>query len=416
MTQPLVVDGRRKFFGVSANVFFLGLVSLLTDISSELIFTLVPLFLKTLPGVNTTIIGLVGGISDSADATFRIFSGWVSDKIGKRKLLAGLGYSLSNVIKPLMYFAGSWGAVTAIRFGDRVGKGVRTSSRDALIADSVTADQRGKGFGLHHAMDTSGAFIGLLIAALIVYLVEGTKTTELKQDGYHLMVFAGTIPGILAVIVLVTLVRERKREKAAAASGTGAKAVNTPFSSQFKIYLAVSSLFTLGNSSDFFLILKAQNVQAPLFQVCLMLVLFNLTYSVIALPMGMLSDKLGRRRILIFGWFVYGLAYIGFALASHVWQVWLLFAFYGLYYGISEGAAKAFVADMVPAERRGMAYGLYNGVTAFMALAASLIAGWMWQAINPAATFYFGAGLALLAVIGILFIVKEGAVQRGISR
>ena len=410
MTQPLVADERRKFLGVSANVFFLGLVSLLTDISSELIFTLVPLFLENVLGATTTIVGLVGGISDSADATFRIFSGWVSDKIGKRKLLAGLGYTISNVVKPLMYWAGSWGAVTAIRFGDRVGKGVRTSSRDALIADSVTADQRGKGFGLHRAMDTSGAVIGLLIAALIVYVVEGTKTIDLSKAGYHGMVIAGTVPGLLAIIVLLTLVRERKREKAAAAQGA-TPAIKTPFSNQFKLYLAVASLFTLGNSSDFFLILKAQNVQTPLFQVCLMLVLFNLTYSVIALPMGMLSDKLGRRRILVFGWFVYGLAYTGFALASHIWQVWLLFGFYGLYYGITEGAAKAFVADMVPAERRGMAYGLYNGVTAFMALAASLIAGWMWQAISPAATFYFGAGLALLAMAGILFIVKERPLQ-----
>jgi len=411
MTQPVVADERRKFMGVSANVLFLGFVSLLTDISSELVFTLVPLFLENVLGATTTIVGLVGGISDSADATFRIFSGWVSDKIGRRKLLAGLGYGLSNVVKPLMYVAGSWGAATAIRFGDRVGKGVRTSSRDALIADSVTAEQRGKGFGLHRAMDTTGALIGLLIAALIVYLIEGTKTTNLSLQGYRWMVIAGTIPGVLAVIVLVTLVRERRKEKAAAAQTATAPAIKTPFSNQFKLYLAVASLFTLGNSSDFFLILKAQNVQTPLFQVCLMLVLFNLTYSLIALPMGILSDRLGRRRILVFGWAVYGLAYIGFALASHVWQVWLLFALYGLYYGISEGAAKAFVADMVPVERRGMAYGLYNGVTAFMALGASLIAGWMWQAISPAATFYFGAGLALLAMAGILFIVKERTLQ-----
>jgi MFS family permease len=226
------------------------------------------------------------------------------------------------------------------------------------------------------------------------------------------MVIAGTIPGLLAIIVLVTFVRERRKEKSGAASGNVAAAIRTPFSNQFKVYLAVASLFTLGNSSDFFLILKAQNVETPLFQVCLMLVLFNLTYSVIALPMGMMSDKLGRRRILVLGWSVYGLAYIGFALATHVWQVWLLFAFYGLYYGISEGAAKAFVADMVPAERRGTAYGLYNGVTAFMALGASLLAGWIWQAVNPAAAFYLGAGLALLAMMGILFIVREGTLQK----
>jgi MFS family permease len=405
--QVVVVDERKKFMGMSANVFFLGLVSLLTDVSSELIFTLVPLFLENVLGATTTIVGLAGGVSDSADAVFRIFSGWVSDKIGKRKLLAGLGYGISNVVKPLMYIAGSWGAVIGIRFGDRIGKGTRTSSRDALIADSVNAEQRGKAFGLHRAMDTSGAVIGLIIAAIIIYLVEGTTVTKLSLEGYRWMVIAGTVPGIIAVVVLLTLVRERRRERAARASVPGLMVNPTPFSAQFKLYLLVVALFTLGNSSDFFLILRAQNVDTPLFQVALMLVLFNLTYSLLSLPMGILSDRLGRRRTLVIGWTIYGLAYIGFALASTIWHVWLLFALYGLYYGATEGAAKAFVADMVPVERRGMAYGWYNGVVGVMALPASIVAGWMWEAIKPAAAFYFGAGLALLAMVGILVIVKE---------
>jgi len=408
VTQPLVTDGRRKFLGLSANVFFLGLVSMLTDISSELIFTLVPLFLTNVLGAKTAIVGLVGGISDSADALFRIFSGWMSDKIGKRKLLAVIGYTLSNVLKPVMYIAGTWGAVTAIRFGDRVGKGTRTSSRDALIADSVTSDQRGRGFGLHRAMDTAGALIGLIIAALIVYLVQGSRSFNLELPSYRWMVVAGTVPGIIAVIVLITMVRERKKEAKAAATGAAPLALpKAGFDPRFKLYLAVVALFTLGNSSDFFLILRAQNVSAPLLQVVLMLVLFNATYALIAMPMGTLSDKIGRRRVLTFGWLVYGLVYLGFALASHIWQVWLLFAAYGIYYGVTEGAAKAFVADLVPADRRGTAYGLYNGVVGLMALPASLVAGWLWQTFNPAAAFYFGAGLALLAMAGILFIVKE---------
>ncbi len=394
---------------MNSNVFFLGLVSLLTDVSSELIFTLVPLFLENVLGVKTSIVGFIGGLSDSTDAIFRIISGWFSDKIGKRKVLAGAGYTLSNLVKPLMYFASSWGAVAGIRFGDRIGKGIRTASRDALIADSVTQEQRGRGFGLHRAMDTSGAFIGLLGAALIIYLVQGTGANLLAKESYRWMVIAGTIPGLLAVVVLVTLVRERKKEKVTPVDGKGVPILRakTAFDKRFYVFLAVMALFTLGNSSDFFLILRAQNEQTPLIQVVLMLVVFNFTYSLISLPMGILSDKLGRRRVITFGWLVYALVYLGFALASHIWQIWILFAVYGIYYGIVEGAAKAFVADMVPAEKRGTAYGWFNGVVGIMALPASLIAGWMWDAFSPASTFYFGAALAFLAMLGILFFVKE---------
>ncbi|MDD5190624.1 MAG: MFS transporter [Dehalococcoidales bacterium] len=410
MANSEPIKTRRKFFGMDANVFFLGLVSLLTDVSSELIFTLIPLFLENVLGVKTAVVGFIGGLSDSTDAIFRIISGWFSDKIGKRKVLAGAGYTLSNLVKPLMYFAGSWGAVAGIRFGDRIGKGVRTASRDALIADSVSKEQRGRGFGLHRAMDTTGAFLGLLIATLIIYLVQGTGANLLAKESYRWMVVAGTVPGILAVLVLVTLVRERKKSDGVPAESqtTGiTPRVKTNFDKRFIIFLAVMAVFTLGNSSDFFLILRAQNVQTPLIQVVLMLVLFNLTYSLISLPMGILSDKLGRRRVIIAGWLVYALVYFGFALAGAIWQIWVLFAVYGLYYGMVEGAAKAFVADMVPAEKRGTAYGLFNGVVGLMALPASVIAGWMWDAISPAATFYFGAGLAFLAMVGILFLVKE---------
>jgi MFS family permease len=407
MTEPsLVNEKRKKLLGLHPNVFFMGLTSLLTDISSELIFTLIPLFLSNVLGASSTLIGLVGGISESADSFFRIASGWFSDKIGKRKLLAVLGYSVSTVVKPFMLLANSWGAVAGIRFGDRVGKGVRTASRDALIADSVGAGERGKGFGLHRAMDTSGAVIGLIIAAIIVYLIPGDKF-HLEKQAYHWMVIIGIIPAVLAVVVLMTLVRERKKLAATVKEGISKPVKVTPFSLQFKLYLVIMALFTLGNSSDFFLILDAQHVKTPLLQVVLMLVLFNVTYALIAMPMGVLSDKLGRKRVIVLGWLIYGLVYLGFALSSSIWQIWLLFAAYGIFYGICEGAAKAFVADLVPIERRGTAYGLYNGVVGIMALPASLIAGLLWDAFAPAAAFYFGAGLALLAMVGMMLFIKE---------
>jgi len=407
MTAPVVVEKTpKRIFGVHPNVFFMGLTSLLTDISSELIFTLVPLFLSDVLGATSTLIGLVGGLSDSADSLFRIVSGWFSDKIGKRKLLTTLGYSISTVAKPFMLLANSWGAVIGVRLGDRIGKGVRTSSRDALIADSVETKERGRSFGLHRAMDTAGAVIGLIIAAVIVYMIPGDKF-HLERNAYHWMIVIGIIPAVVAVVVLLTLVHERKKLAATAKAGIAKPVAITPFSNQFKLYLIIMALFTLGNSSDFFLILDAQNVKTPLLQVVLMLVLFNLTYALISTPMGVLSDKIGRKRVITIGWLIYGLVYLGFALSGSIWQIWVLFAVYGIYYGICEGAAKAFVADMVTVERRGTAYGLYNGVVGLMALPASLIAGVLWGNIAPAAAFYFGAGLALLAMVGLMFIIKE---------
>ena len=407
MTAPASVENKpKKILGLHPNVFFMGLTSLLTDISSELIFTLVPLFLSDVLGATSTLIGLVGGLSDSADSLFRIVSGWFSDKIGKRKLLTTLGYSISTVAKPFMLLANSWGAVIGVRLGDRIGKGVRTSSRDALIADSVDAKERGRSFGLHRAMDTAGAVIGLIIAAIIVYIIPGDKF-RLEGNAYHWMIIIGIIPAVLAVVVLLTLVHERIKIAAPVKDGISKPVAITPFSNQFKLYLVIMALFTLGNSSDFFLILDAQHVKTPLLQVVLMLVLFNLTYALISTPMGVLSDKIGRKRVITAGWLIYGLVYLGFALSGSIWQIWVLFAVYGIYYGICEGAAKAFVADMVPVERRGTAYGLYNGVVGLMALPASLIAGVLWGNIAPAAAFYFGAGLALLAMVGLMFIIKE---------
>jgi len=409
LVEPLTADSSRKqIWGLNPNVFFLGIVSLLTDVSSEMIFTLVPLFLFNVLGAATTIVGLIGGLSESADAIFRIFSGWISDRVGRRKFLAVLGYAISTVAKPFMYLASTWGIVLAVRFSDRVGKGIRTSPRDALIADSVSAGERGKGFGLHRAMDTLGAVIGLAIAVIIIYLVQGGGI-QLSLKTYQWLVLVGVVPAVLAVLILLVFVGERARRPPTAGSPRGLplSGLKAGFDTRFKVFLAVMALFTLGNSSDFFVILRAQNLQAPLIQVTLMLVLLNITYAVVSLPAGMLSDKLGRRWVITLGWFIYALVYLGFAVASQLWQVWLLFACYGIYYGVIEGVARAFVADLVAEEKRGTAYGLYHGVVGLTLLPASLLAGWFWQAISPAAPFYFGAGLAFLAMLGMLTLVKE---------
>jgi MFS family permease len=394
---------QRRVLGLNPNVFSLGIVSLLTDVSTEMIFTLVPLFLTNVLGAATTVVGLIGGVSESADAILRIFSGWFSDRIRKRKLLAVSGYSISTLAKPFMYLATSWASVLAIRFGDRLGKGIRTSPRDALLADSVAAGERGRGFGLHRMMDTSGAVLGLAFAAVIIYMVQGGGL-ELSLNTYHWLVLVGVVPAVLAVVVLLFFVHERKFPPAAR---------HLPpirlggFDSRFKLFLIIMAVFTLGNSSDFFVILRAQNLGTSVIYVVLMLVLFNLSYAATSLPAGVLSDRLGRRRVIAVGWFIYALVYLGFALASEPWQVWLLFAGYGVFYGIAEGVARAFVADLVPAEKRGTAFGLYHGVVGLTLLPASIIAGWLWQAFNPAAPFFFGAGLAFLAMLGIMVLVRE---------
>ena len=398
-----------KIFGLNPNVFFLGIVSLLTDVSSEMIFTLVPLFLANVLKAPFTVIGLIGGLSESVDAIFRIFSGWISDKVGKRKPLTVLGYSISTIAKPFMYLATSWGAVLGIRFSDRIGKGIRSSSRDALIADSISAEERGKGFGLHRAMDTLGAVLGLAIAAIIIHLVQGGGL-QLSLRTYQWIVLVGVVPAVLAVLVLLIFVHEKRRKSPPGSSsrpGSALSRLTAGFDTRFKVFLVIMAIFTLGNSSDFFVILRAQNLEVSLVQVVLMLVLLNVIEATVSLPAGMLSDKLGRRRVITLGWFIYALVYLGFALASSTWQVWLLFACYGIYYGIVEGVARAFVADLVVEEKRGTAYGLYHGVVGITLLPASLLAGWLWQTYSPAAPFYLGAGLAFLAMLGIMVLIRE---------
>lgn len=407
--KPLRQGPRRKIWGFTPNIFFLGVVSFLTDISSEMIFTLVPLFLANVLGYGTMIVGVVGGISESADALLRIFSGWVSDRIKKRKMLAVVGYSISTVAKPFMYLASTWGAVLGVRFSDRVGKGFRTSSRDALIADSSSPFERGKSFGFHRMMDTSGAVIGLIITAIVIFMVQG-RGLELGLETYRRLVLIGIIPAALAVFVLVRFVHEQKVIQSVGSSsrpGFNLFQLVRAFDIRFKIFLVVMALFTLGNSSDFFVILRAQDMELSVFQIVLMLIAFNASYASISLPAGRLSDRLGRKRLIVLGWGVYAGIYLGFASAAELWQIWLLFIGYGIYYGLVEGVARAFVADLVPPEKRGTAYGIYHGVVGLTLLPASLIAGWLWEAYSPAATFYFGAALAASALIGLVFFVKE---------
>jgi len=400
-------------FGFRRNVFYLGLVSLLTDISSEMVFTLLPLFLLNVLRVGTPVIGLIEGIAEGTASLLKVLSGWLSDRVGRRKGLAVLGYSLSTLAKPFLYFVTAWGSAGAVRFVDRVGKGIRTSPRDALIADSSPPEEMGRSFGLHRGMDTLGAVLGLSAAAVIVYVVQ-RGGAELTRDAFQMLVLIGTIPAVLAVLVLLFLVRDRARRAPPPAGETSARdgpapddGRNVGFDLRFKLFLGAVVLFTLGNSSDAFLILRAQDLGFSVASIVLLLLAYNLVYSLISLPAGMVSDRLGRRGVIAAGWAVYALAYLGFGLASSTWHLWLLFALYGLYYGIAEGVSRAYVADLVPVEKRGTAYGIYHTAVGLSLLPASVIAGWLWHLIGPEAPFFFSAAMAGAATLAFLLLVRR---------
>ena len=402
----------KKYLGVSRNVFFLGWVSLLTDMSSEMIFNVLPLFLLNVLKVSTPIIGLIEGIAEGTASLFKLVSGWLSDRLGRRKSLTVFGYSLSTLSKPFLYIASSWAVVLAVRFTDRVGKGIRDAPRDALVADSTADNERGRSFGFHRAMDTAGAVLGIALAALIVYLVE-REGLQLTWHAFRALVLSGIGPAVLAVLILLVFVREKKRGaqrnpgEPATAQPVREAPAKTTLDRRFKLFLLIMVLFTLGNSSDAFLILRAQNLGFSVFWVLILFVAFNLVYALAATPAGVISDKLGRKRVIVVGWTIYALSYLGLGLASAKWQVWLLFALYGLYYGISEGVTRAFVSDLVPAEKRGTAYGWYHAAVGISVLPASVIAGLLWQYISPAVTFYFGAGMAGVAMLGFLLFIRE---------
>ncbi len=389
--------------GLPRNIWVVTFTSFFTDISSEMLFNLIPLFLANVLGVGTAIIGLIDGIAETTASLTKVYAGALSDQLGGRKWLAVIGYGLSAVSKPFLYFANAWGWVLGVRFSDRIGKGVRTAPRDALVADSINEKQRGLAFGIHRAGDTAGAFVGLGLAALIVWLTErGAAKLELRT--FQIAVLASIVPAVLSVIILALGAQDVPG--AAKASGR-LQLTFEGLDARFKVFVFVLVLFTLGNSSDSFIVLLGQNRGLDVLQVMLMVMTFNFVYAVLASPFGSLSDKLGRRTLIIAGWIVYGLIYLGLALSHTGWHVWVLYALYGIYYAATDGVARALVADIVPAARRGGAYGLYNAAIGITALPASVIAGLLWQGagpwhgFGPSAPFLFGAAMALLA--GVLF-------------
>ena len=386
---------------VPRNVWVLSLTSLLRDVASEMLVHLLPLFLANVLGVRLALIGLIEGVAETTASLVKILSGWLSDRLGRRKGLTVGGYGLAALAMPLLLVAQTWTLVLLYRFLDRIGKGIRTAPRDALIADSVEPDQRGLSFGLHRAADSAGAFLGLLLAAVFVTRMQGSGLV-LDAQTFRAIVYFAIVPAALAVLVVVVGVREARTRGPHTGSKTGVPDIDP----RFRRFLAVMALFTLGNSTDAFLVLRAQSSGTSVVAILILLAGFNLVYTVLSGPAGALSDRIDRRKVMIGGWLLYAIVYLGFAWADQTWQFALLYGLYGAYYALTAGVAKAFVADLTPnPDRRGWAFGVFNGVIGLTLLPASVVAGVLWEGVGtwpglgPAAPFIFGSGLSLISVL-----------------
>jgi MFS family permease len=394
--------GIRLLEGIGRNVVILGIVSGLTDISSEMLYPVLPLFLTGVLHAPMTVVGLIEGVAEATASLLKALSGLWSDRSGRRKPFVLWGYGLSALSKPLLALARAWPFVLFCRFVDRLGKGVRTSARDALLTGSTPPEHWGKAFGFHRAMDTAGAVAGPLVT---VFLLSACGL------GYRRIFLIAAVPAALGVLVLAAFVEERPlppngtaAPRGGAAGFTALRAVKTCFSPDYTWFLLVYGLFALGNSSDAFLLLKAAQGGLSPTRVVLAYVLYNAVYALAATPAGALADRLGRTRTLAAGLAVFAAVYLGFARASTGPWFWLLFPVYGFYGAISESALKAAVAQRCTPETRATAMGVFQGVSGGLALAASLAAGWLWSHVSAAAPFYLGAACAAASAALFSFI------------
>ena len=401
----------RRYRGLPRNVFAIGLVSLLNDASSEIIYPLLPIFLASSLGASAWAIGTIEGLAESISSLLKLFAGYLSDRLAKRKLLVVAGYSIASLARPLLAFAQTWTHVLAIRLTDRIGKGIRTAPRDAMIADTVRVEQRGIAFGFHRAMDHAGAVIGPIVGYVLVVIfvanAESPTTSEFSK-----IFLAASVPALIAVLVAIFFMREspvhsERRPQTVKLSLRG-------FDSNFKRFLLVLALFTLSNSSDSFLILRAMDSGVSIALVPLLWAAHHGMKVLSSLFGGDLSDRIGRKQLIVSGWILYAAVYAGFAYATNQASLWVLFLVYGIYFGLAEGAEKALVADLVRPEQRGTAYGLYNlafGVTVFP---ASLLMGMIWDWKGPTVAFLVSAFMGATAAILLLIFVRPHPVLRNL--
>jgi MFS family permease len=383
-------------------VIALGAVSFFTDASSEMIYPLLPLFITSTLGASAVFVGAIEGTADSVSALLKLASGWLSDRMKRRKPLVVFGYTLASAVRPLVAIAQSAVQVLLIRVTDRIGKGIRGAPRDALIADSVDPSLRGRAFGFQRAADHAGAVVG----PLIVYVLLSQRGVEIRT-----IFWLAAIPAALAVITLIVGVREAAPPAPPAPPAPSAplapSALSAPLGRRFFAYLGVLLLFTLGNSTDAFLLLRATELGIATALLPVLWAVLHFMKSISSTPGGILSDRRGRKPVIVAGWVVYALVYLMFGHASDAWHIWALFAVYGLYFGLTEGVERALVADLVPASRRGAAFGWYNLAIAAGALPASVIFGAIYDRFGAVTAFTVGAAAAMLASVGLWIVVPS---------
>lgn len=402
----------QRYRRLPRNVFAISLVSLLNDASSEIIYPLLPLFLTLTLGASPKVIGIIEGAAESVSSLLKLFAGYFSDRLGRRKGLVVGGYAVASFARPLLAFATGWNQVLAIRLADRVGKGIRSAPRDAMVADAVPLEQRGLAFGFHRAMDHTGAVIGPLIGFLLFYLISANRNQPTAGDYNKVFLFA-SIPALAAVLVAAFFVRETPREQR-----TGDKLSPPPslslrgFDGNFKKFLVIVALFTLSNSTDAFLIKRANDAGVAVAVIPLLWAALHIVKVISSLIGGDLSDRIGRKRLIISGWLFYAAVYAGFAFVHSAAQAWALFLVYGIYFGLAEGAEKALVADLVRPEQRGTAYGLYNLAFGITVLPASLLMGELWDWFGAEAAFLVSAGIGVTAALLLCVMVKTSVAPR----
>ena len=378
------------------NVFALAAVSLLTDVSSEMIYPLLPVFLTSVLGANASFIGAIEGAAETTAALLKLASGWWSDRVQRRKPLVVAGYAIASLVRPLVAIAQTAGQVLMIRVADRVGKGIRNAPRDALLADSVHPSIRGRAFGVHRTGDHIGGVLGPLIAFVLL----SRHIANLRT-----VFWLAAIPGVLSVIVVILFVRDVPRADAHPAFTADAPMdLTQPLGTTFWRVLSVIFLFTLGNSTDAFLLLRANQLGVPVALAPILWAALHVVKSAASVPGGVLSDRIGRRPTLIAGWMLYAAVYLGFARAGVAWQAWALFGIYGIFFGLTEGSERALIADLVGASRRGTAYGWYNLAVGLGALPASLLFGFVWDRAGAPVAFVMGATIAAAAALGMALV------------
>jgi MFS family permease len=385
---------------VRGNVLWLGIVSLFTDFSSEMIYPLLPFFLTSVLGAGAAFLGVVEGVAETTASLIKLASGWISDRARKRKLLVLIGYGLASAVRPLIAIATAPWQILAIRFSDRVGKGIRTAPRDALLAESVDPSMHGAAFGFHRGADHAGAVLGPLVASAIL----------LALPGHYRLVFGlAAVPAVISVLILWARVQERA-DVTAPKNQTKFEGFGG-FPTQFRWFLVVIVLFALGNATDAFLLLRAQQLGVSLAMIPLLWAALHVSKMAWSVPGGVLSDRRGPRLTIVSGWFIYAGVYAAFAAATKAWHVWALFLIYGLYYGLTEAPEKALVAALAPPDKRGAAFGAYHFAVGVAALPASVIFGLLWQRYGAALALRTGAMFALAAVLVFLINVRGSNAQ-----